>query len=309
MRLKKNIFRRSFVAGIVIFLSSTSFAHRTLAANTHEENIQIFPADNPWNTDISKYPVHPNSRNYIRSIGWETSIHPDFGAGGGIPYVFVDKNQPKVDVRFEYKDESDPGPYPIPDNAPIEGGAGSTGDRHVIVIDKDARRLYELFAANKEADGWKAGSGALWDLSSNNLRPKHWTSTDAAGLPVFPGLVRYDEAAKGKIPHALRFTVRKTQKGFISPARHFASRSSDPNLPPMGLRLRLRADFDTSKFSSTNRAILEALKKYGMILADNGSDWFITGAPDNRWSNDDLHWLKTVKGKDFEVVYTGEIEK
>jgi hypothetical protein len=278
------------------------------------ENLQIFPPDNSWNTDISDYPVHPNSDNFIASIGLEEGIHPDFGtvwegAPNGIPYIVVPGTQPMVPVTFKaYADESDPGPYPIPEDAPIEGGPESIGDRHVIVIDKDNLMLYELYRAFKVLTGWEADSGAKWDLTSNNVRPKYWTSADAAGLPIFPGLIRYDEVLKGEIDHALRFTVSRTQRGFIYPARHFASISNNPNLPPMGLRLRLKSDFNISGFSSKNQNILKALKRYGMLVADNGSNWFISGAPDSRWDDDDLSQLKKVKGKYFEVVYTGEIE-
>ncbi len=280
-----------------------------------EKEFMVFPSDNPWNTDISGYPVHNNSADYIQSIGADTGIHPDFGttwqgAPNGIPYVYINKNQPLVTITFTaYGDESDPGPYPVPDNAPVEGGNNSTGDRHVIVVDRDNLMLYELYRAFKLASGWEAESGAKWDLTSNNVRPKYWTSADAAGLPIFVGLVRYEEIQRGEINHALRFTVSLTQRGFIFPARHFASSSTSNNLSPMGLRFRLKADFDISGFSRTNQIILRALKKYGMLVADNGGDWFISGAPDSRWDDDDLSKLKSVKGRDFEVVYTGEIEK
>ncbi|MDU0199648.1 copper amine oxidase N-terminal domain-containing protein [Paenibacillus sp. MAH-36] len=276
---------------------------------------QVFPKDNPWNTDISSYPVHKNSGQFISSIGLNTSLHADFGtmwegAPIGIPYTIVGADQPKVNVTFtDYGDESDPGPYPIPLNAPIEGGPNSDGDRHVIVVDKDNQYLYELYNAHPTADGWQASNGAKWDLKSNVLRTKYWTSADAAGLPIFPGLVRYEEASTGEINHALRFTVRKTQKGFIAPATHYASSSTDPNLPPMGLRLRLRNDFDISGYSPTNQAILRAMKKYGMIVADNGSDLYVSGAPDPKWDDDDLSKLSKLKGSDFEVVDTGPIEK
>ena len=252
-----------------------------------------------------------------RLIEWadEKNIHPDFGtvwngAPNGIPYVFVPGSTQLVNIYFTaYGDESDPGPYPVPDDAPVEGGDNSTGDRHVIVIDTDNKMLYELYRAFRVADGWEADSGAKWDLTSNELRPKYWTSADAAGLPVFPGLVRYDEVSEGEISHALRFTVSRTQRGFIYPARHYASNSNDPNLPPMGLRLRLKKDFDISGFSEQNQVILNALKKYGMFVADNGGDWFISGSPDEKWDDDDLNQLKNIKGKNFEVVYTGEIER
>ena len=277
-------------------------------------NVAVFPADNPWNTDISAYAVHANSADFIRAIGADGELHPDFGtvwdgAPNGIPYVVVPGSQPIVPIHYTaYGAESDPGPFPIPDAAPIQGGANSNGDRHVIVIDRDNHMLYELYKASKTTSGWDAESGAKWNLNSNAVRPKYWTSADAAGLPIFPGLVRYLEMQNGEITHALRFTVEKTQCGFIFPARHFASDSNDPDLPPMGLRLRLKAGVDISGFSSINQVILRALKKYGMIVADNGSDWFISGAPDSRWNDDDLHNLHQLHGRDFEVVYTGAIE-
>jgi hypothetical protein len=274
---------------------------------------RVFPADNPWNQDISKAPVDPNSDRLIASIGANKPLHPDFGtvyqgAPNGIPYVVVPGTQPKVPVRFEYADESDPGPYPIPPDAPIEGGPRSKGDRHVIVIDRDHWKLYELFSAYRQGNGWKAGSGAIFDLNSNKLRPAGWTSADAAGLPIFPGLVRYDEVVEQKaIPHALRFTVARSRRAYVYPARHFASRRTDPDLPPMGMRVRLKADYDISGFPPECQVILTALKKYGMFVADNGGDWFLSGAPDPRWNDDNLHALKKVKGRDFEVVQMGKL--
>ncbi len=276
--------------------------------------IQVFPPDNPWNTDISNYPVHPRSEVYVRSIGLAKHLHPDFGttwrgAPNGIPYVVVGGDQPKVPVTFRHPAESDPGPYPIPDDAPIEGGPDARGDRHILVVDRGNMLLYEVFAAYPAPGGWKAGSGAIFDLRSSKLRPRYWTSADAAGLPILPGLVRYDEVVEqGEIVHALRFTVTRTQRAFISPARHFASRSDDPDLPPMGLRVRLKADYDISGFPKNVQVILTCLKKYGMLLADNGGDWFITGAPDPRWDDEELAAIKRVKGTDLEAVHTGEIE-
>ncbi len=271
---------------------------------------RAFPDDNWWNRDVSRDPVDPNSDRLIASIGLDRPLHPDFGQspGSGIPYVVVPGNQPKVPVRFQYGGESDPGPYPIPADAPIEGGPRARGDRHVLVIDRDNWMLYELYAASPEARGWRAGSGAIFDLNSNRLRPAGWTSSDAAGLPVFPGLVRYDEVVEQKaIRHALRFTVRRTRRAFVTPARHFASRSNSPNLPPMGMRVRLKADFDISPFPPEVRVILTALKTYGMFLADNGSDWFITGTPHPKWDDDTLHTIKRVKGRSFEVVKMGPL--
>ena len=269
----------------------------------------LFPTDNIWNRDISSLPVHRNSANFISSIGLTSHVHADFGAGLyngapiGIPYIVVPGSQPYVPVSFNYASESNPGPYPIPSNAPIEGGSQSNGDRHVIVVDSGICRLYEMYAAYPQSNGsWKAGSGAVWNLNSDVLRPNTWTSADAAGLPILPGLVRYDEIASGAINHALRFTVNSSQSAFLWPARHYASSSTNPNLPPMGLRLRLKANANISSFSRTNQIILTALKRYGMIVADNGSSWYISGAPDNRWNNDDLHVLDTIPGSDFEAV-------
>jgi hypothetical protein len=277
---------------------------------------QVFPAENPWNRDISNDPVDPNSSKYIESIGKEKRLHPDFGFDPdqpstlyGIPYTVVDKTQAKVPIQFvsDYGvEESNPGPYPIPPNAPVEGG----NDRHVLVLEKDNCKLYELYNAQRQPDNsWNADSGAVFDLKSNNPRPNSdfCTSADAAGLPILPGLVRYSEVASGEIRHALRFTTKKTQRAFIRPATHYASNSTDPNLPPMGLRLRLKANFNTSNYKGNARVILNALKKYGLILADNGQDWFITGAQDSRWNNDDLAQLKKVPGSAFEVVSSGKL--
>jgi hypothetical protein len=275
--------------------------------------LQVFPSDNPWNQDVSQQPVDPNSDALIASIGLDTGLHPDFGtvwAGApiGIPYVVVSGSQPKVPVTFDYADESDPGPYPIPPDAPIEGGASSNGDRHILVIDKDNKKLYELFAAYPEGSGWRAGSGAVFDLTSNSLRPAGWTSADAAGLPIFPGLVRYDETVEqGVINHAIRFTVSRTRRAYVSPARHFASSNTDPNLPPMGMRVRLKASFDVSAFPPPVRVILTAMKKHGMIVADNGANWYVSGAPDPRWNDQELASLRQVRGRDFEVVQMGTV--
>ena len=275
----------------------------------------LFPTDNPWNTRVDTLPVDANSAAYLATMGLSTGLHADFGttwdgAPNGIPYVCVTGTQKKVPVSFDYADESDPGPYPIPSNAPIEGGPSSDGDRHVLVLDVDNQKLYELYAAYPQADGsWQAGSGAIFDLGTNALRPDGWTSADAAGLPILPGLVRYDEAvSEGVIDHALRFTVARTQKAYIYPATHQASSSTDPDLPPMGLRVRLKASFDISGFSPEVQVILQAMKTYGMMVADNGSNWYVSGAPDPRWSDDDLHELGQVKGSDFEVVDTRALQ-
>lgn len=270
---------------------------------------RIFPADNPWNTDISRNAVDANSSTLIASCGTR-GLHQDFGttyagAPNGIPYVLVGGSQAKVPVTFDYADESDPGPYPVPPGAPIEGGSNATGDRHVIVVDTSAWKLYELFDAHPLNNGasWHAGSGAVFDLNSNALRPAGWTSADAAGLPIFPGLVRYDEVVEQHaINHALRFTCPRTRKEYVSPARHYASSSTDQSLPPMGMRVRLKASFDTTGFSPNVRVVLRAMMKYGMLLADNGSGWYFSGAPDSRWNEDELATFSRVPSSAFEVV-------
>ena len=275
----------------------------------------VFPANNPWNQRVDKLPVAGNSDTIVRSIGTDKGMHADFGSGTydggpiGIPYTSVKRGQPRVKVSFDYADESDRGPYPIPRGAPIEGGRSSDGDRHVIVVDRSRCKLYELYAAYPVDGGksWKAGSGAIWSLRSNHLRPKGWTSADAAGLPILPGLARYPEVKRGAIRHALRFTVSRTRKAYVYPARHVASSDTDPSLPPMGLRLRLKKSFDVSKFPRQSRIVLTALKRYGMIVADNGSDWYVSGAPARGWNNDDLHSLGGVKGSAFEVVDTSSL--
>ncbi len=276
----------------------------------------VLPADNPWNQDISRAPVDPDSATLIASIGADKGLHPDFGttcrgAPLGIPYVVIDSaTTPDAAVTFQYNEESDPGPYPLPPDAPVEGGAQAGGDRHVIVVDRAKWRLYELFDVHPDPGGksWRAGSGAVFDLGSNALRPAGWTSADAAGLPIFPGLVRYEEAVEiGVIRHALRFTCARTRRAYVAPARHSASENSNPRLPPMAMRVRLRADFDVSGFPPAARTILTALKTYGMILADNGSDWYISGSPDARWDDDALGTLRRVKGSDFEVVKMGPV--
>lgn len=274
-----------------------------------------FPANNPWNADVSGAPVDPNSATLIAGCGAGAALHPDFGtvyegAPIGIPYVLVSGSQTKVPVTFDYDDESDPGPYPIPPNAPIEGGSNGDGDRHLLVIDTDHWKLYELFDAHPINGGasWHAGSGAIFDLSSNALRPAGWTSADAAGLPIFPGLVRYDEVVEqGAIHHALRFTCPQTRKGYVSPARHSASSNTSTSRPPMGMRVRLKASVDITQFPSTVQVILTALKKYGMFVADNGSAFYLSGAPDARWNDDSLHTLQRLHGSDFEVVQMGTV--
>jgi len=277
---------------------------------------QLFPKSNSWNQRVDKLPVAANSGAIVRSIGTDKGLHPDFGAGLyaggpiGIPYTTVSKHQHKVHVKFDYAGESDKGPYPIPRNVPIEGGRKSSGDRHALIVDRDSCRLYELYSLYPPPSGsstWRAGSGAIWSLKSNHLRPRTWTSADAAGLPILPGLARYEELKHGGIDHALRFTVRRTRRAFVYPARHQASDLTDPSLPRMGERLRLKASFDISRFPSQARAVLNALKHYGMIVADNGSDWYISGAPSSHWSNDQLHTLGQVPGSAFDVVDTSSL--
>ena len=270
---------------------------------------QVLPADNAFNRDISHDPVDPMSSAYVASIGAGGHLHPDFGSDPsyGIPYRVVPASQPPVPIDFTaYGDQSDPGPYPIAPDAPVEAGS----DRHVLVLQQGRCRLYELYNARYSGAAdhhWSADSGAVFDLASDRLRPDGWTSADAAGLPILPGLLRYDEVRGGVIRHAIRVTVERTQRGYIHPATHFASSSSDANLPPMGLRLRLKASFDVSSFPPDARVILTAMKTYGLIVADNGSNWYFTGATDPRWNDDQLNTLKTVPGSAFEAVSSGPI--
>lgn len=261
----------------------------------------VFPADNAFNRRVDRLPVAADSARLIATIGAGTGLHPDFGSVYGIPYQVVGRRTHRSRVSFDYAAESDRGPYPIPRHPRIEAGS----DRHLLLVDRDACRLYELFAARHTAAGWHAGSGAIWSLRSNHLRPRGWTSADAAGLPILPGLARYDEVRRGAIRHALRFTAPRTRRAFIAPARHQAGSGSDPALPPMGLRVRLRASFDVSRFPRQARVVLVALQRYGMILADNGSPWYITGAPDRRFDDAALHALGRVHGSDLQVVDTG----
>lgn len=277
----------------------------------------VFPDDNWWNRDISSETVDPLSSAYVASIDSDpladhdaagrAVLHADFGSRPewGMPFVVVPPDQPLVPITFtEYGAESDPGPYPIPPDAPVQAGS----DRHVLVLQSGSCRLYELFHAQRNAAGWDAGAGAVFNLGSNGLRPEMWTSTDEAGLPVLPGLVRYDEVATGEISHALRFTIGTSGRGFVLPARHYGT-SSDPNVPPMGARLRLKAVFDLSSYGGQARVILVALKRYGMFVADTGPSWFLSGATDARWIDEDLDQLKTVPGSAFEVISTGSITR
>ena len=275
----------------------------------------VFPADNPWNQRVDQLPVAGNSAQVISTIGLNDPVHPDFGSGLyggepiGIPYAVVSSKTRKVPVGFQYASESDRGPYPLPRGVPIEGGYGSSGDRHVIVVNRDTCTDYELFAAYPHDGGkrWTAGSGAIFNLRSDHLRPAGWTSADAAGLPILPGLARYDEVAAGVIDHALRFTAPCSAPRYVYPARHEASTCHGANLPPMGLRVRLKAGVKISGLPYQARVVAQALKRYGMILADNGSPWYISGAPNPHWSNDALHLLDRLTGRDFEVVDTSSL--
>jgi hypothetical protein len=298
-----------FISLLVLICAPT-----VLAAPPTIGGCQIFPPNNPWNTDISGAAVHPNSKNYIKYINAHGGdfVHPDFGGEPedhyGIPWIEVTSAQATVPVSFDYDDESDPGPYPIPDDAPIEGGSDADGDRHILIVETTNCVLYELYYAwpndvGGDVVSWDAGSGAIYDLNSNALRPEGWTSADAAGLPILPGLANCDQANSGTIDHALRFTVSSTQRAFIYPATHFASSVTDTNAPPMGLRLRLKANYDTSGLTGQALAIANALKKYGMILADNGSNWYISGEENAAcWDDDQLNALKSIPGKAFEVI-------
>ena len=299
----------------IAFSQSGTCSGMTVGQLTGLNGFVPFPSNNLWNTDISTAPVDPNSANYINFIGSTVALHPDFGSGTfhnqtlGIPYQVVAGTQAKVNVTLNaFADESDPGPEPVPSNALIEGyPKPGNGDRHVLVLDKDGCWLYELYNASITKGKWSADQASIWDMTINEQRPYTWTSADAAGLPVFVGLARFDEVAAGAINHALRFTVPTSQKAFVLPATHWASTTTDPNAPPMGLRLRLKASFDISGYPADDQVILTALKKYGLILADNGSAMFISGAPDNRWNNTNLNLLKQITLSNFDVVQTGAI--
>ena len=296
--------------GAVALLTGASARALRLPAAAH---CPVFPANNRWNQRVDKLPVAADSAQLIGSIGLDSPVHADFGSGTwdggpiGIPFDVVSKQTPTHRVSFDYADESDRVRYPIPSHVHIEGGAHATGDRHAILVDKSTCRLYELYDLRHTGHGWTAGSGAVWNLRSNHLRPAGWTSADAAGLPILPGLARWDEVARGQIGHALRFTAPETRRAYVYPARHYASSSSDPSLPPMGLRVRLKARVNVSSFPPQARVVLRALQRYGMILADNGSPWYISGAPDKHWSNDQLHSLGRLTGADFEVVDTSSL--
>ena len=294
----------NFIFIIISLISGYIFSQSNI------NNCPTLPENNIWNTSTESLPIHSHSDDYVNSIGGNLSLRYDFGAGVwdnapiGIPYVLVDGSQEKVKVTFEYTDESDNVLYPIPLDPPIEGGNESTGDRHILIVDTTNCILYELYSAYKNSDGtWRAGSGSVFDLNSNNLRTDTWTSADAAGLPILPGLVRYDEVASGSINHLIRFTVPKTQRAYLWPARHYASSITDENFPPMGLVMRLKKSVNIDNFTPQAKIIATALKKYGMILADNGSAWYMSGVPDERWDNNDLYTLRQyIKGSDFEAI-------
>jgi hypothetical protein len=303
--------RLTFVAGLAVALLAGSSAHALRLPSAR--HCPVFPATNAWNQRVDTLPVAADSGRLIASIGLDAPVHADFGSGKwdggpiGIPFDVVSRTTPLHRVSFQYADESDRVRYPIPRQVHIEGGAHATGDRHAILVDKSTCRLYELYDLRHAGRGWTAGSGAVWSLRSNHLRPAGWTSADAAGLPIFPGLVRWDEVNRGEIDHALRFTASETRRAYVYPARHYASNSSDPALPPMGLRVRLKASMNIASFPRQARVVLRALQRYGMILADNGSPWYLSGAPSPRWSNDALHTLGRLTGADFEVVDTSSL--
>jgi hypothetical protein len=302
-------------SALLVALGGAALALATGSAAPALGGCPLFPASSVWNQPVSTLPVEADSAQLIASIGLDNGVHADFGSGLydgssiGIPYVVVHgKTTPKSRVKFDYADESDKGPYPIPSNVPIEGYPHSgDGDRHALIVDRDTCRLYELYALRRSGSGWAAGSGAIWNLRSNALRPAGWTSADAAGLPILPGLARWNDVSAGQIDHALRFTASRTRNTYVYPARHEASSSSDPTLPPMGLRVRLKASVDISKLPLQARIVAQAMKTYGLILADNGSPWYISGAPNAHWSNDQLHALGALHGSDFEVVDTSKL--
>ena len=304
--------RRALLIGVAFVACAVAAGAAGAHRLPNAPRCPILPASNPFNQRVDRLPVAANSATLVDSIGADATAKADFGSGLydggpiGIPYKVVRGTQRKVGVTFEYADESDGSRYPIPRSVPVEGGRNADGDRHVLVVDRDRCRLYELFDAHPLAGGarWRAGSGAIFDLRSNRLRPAGWTSADAAGLPILPGLARYDEVARGRIDHALRFTAEQTRGAFVYPARHFASSDSDPALPPMGLRIRLRRSASLTGLGPQARIVARALQRYGALLADNGSPWFFSGAPDSRWDNDDLQTLRRLRGADFEVVDT-----
>ncbi|HEX2863022.1 MAG TPA: hypothetical protein VHN99_00525 [Deinococcales bacterium] len=301
------------LAGVAVALVACAAGFAAPPGGPQLAGCPVFPANNVWNARVDGLPAASISARVVASIGTAKPLHPDFGSGLwdggpiGIPVTAVPAGQPALRVAFDYAGESDPGPYPIPAGVKIEGGANSTGDRHAILVQQGSCRLFELYDLHPAPGGWTAGSGATWDLKGNALRQAGWTSADAAGLPILPGLARFEELAGG-IHHALRFTAPLTRRAFVWPARHHAGATADPAFPAMGARFRLKAGFDTAGFGPQARAVLRALKDYGMILADNGSSWFVSGVPDERWDNDDLRGLGRVKGSDFELVDAGRLQ-
>jgi hypothetical protein len=310
--MKRLSLAAALAAALMTAVGGSAAQALRLAAARH---CPVFPANNPWNQRVDKLPVAADSAQLINSIGLDAPVHADFGSGKwdggpiGIPFDVVSRKTPLRHVSFQYADESDRVRYPIPSNVHIEGGVHATGDRHAILVDRSSCRLFELYDLRHKGRGWTAGSGAVWNLRSNHLRPAGWTSADAAGLPIFPGLARWDEVARGAIDHALRFTAPQTRRAYVYPARHYASSSNDPSLPPMGLRVRLKASVNIALFPRQARVVLRALQRYGMILADNGSPWYVSGAPNRHWSNDALHSLGRLTGADFEVVDTSSLPK
>jgi hypothetical protein len=301
--------RAALVAALACLLLAVSSASALRVPGA--PRCPVFPRSNPWNQRVERLPIAKDSATLIGSIGLNTGLHADFGSGLwdgspiGIPFDVVGRTTPRSKVSFEYADESDHVRYPIPRRVHIEGGS----DHHALLLDGDACRLYELGGLDRSGGSWQAWAGATWSLRSNRLRPATWTSADAAGLPIFPGLARYDEVKRGAIDHALRFTAARTRRAYVWPARHYASSSTDRSLPPMGLRVRLKASFDVRPFPRQARIVLVALKRYGMLLADNGSNWYVSGAPSPGWSNDQLHALGRVKGSDFEVVDASSLRR
>jgi hypothetical protein len=296
------------VLAVVAAVSLAVAAPAAGAPSLASSGCPLFPADNVWHAEVSRLPVHPRSGAYLASMGTGAGIHADFGSGTweggpiGIPYTVVPAGQARVPVRFGYAGESDPGPYPIPPDAPVEGGPDAAGDRHVLVVQAGSCRLYELFDAHRDGGGWRAGSGAVWDLRANRLRPAGWTSADAAGLPIFPGLVRYDEVRRGHVDHAIRISFDSTRNAWIHPASHCAGDTKEPNAPAMGLRLRLKSGYGLGGFSGGAKVIARALKRYGAFAADNGANWFFGGTSDHRWRDENLNQLKRIPGSAFEVV-------
>ena len=309
--MKRAILAAALAAGLAaVLLTGSSAQALRLPAARH---CPVFPANNPWNQRVDKLPVSADSAQLISSIGLNAPVHADFGSGKwdggpiGIPFDVVSRKTARRRVSFQYASESNHVRYPIPRHVHIEGGSHASGDRHAILVDKSSCRLYELYDLRHTGHGWTAGSGAVWSLRSNHLRPAGWTSADAAGLPIFPGLARWDEDNRGEIDHALRFTASETRRAYVYPARHFASNSNDATLPPMGLRVRLKTIGNVASYPKQARVVLVALQRYGMILADNGSPWYISGAPNPHWSNDALHTLGRLTGADFEVVDTSSL--